>query len=248
MDRIFTPVPFSGDVVPGWDYLLVDDVLTQGGTFAGLANFIGAGQGRVRGIVALTGNPQSARLALSDATLAELRVRRGGAFRDALGYGFGALTESEARYLAEYRSADAIRDRITAAKSKGGSNIDGGGDGSSGSGSFAPLAASPLPRLTAMTYAMRRQSQMTRRLSGANTASAGRPIIHEQCPLKLASSAGNAPVSNLHSRSVARAFFLGDGECAAKTHGASLFARRPSISLVHHFKNSTSRHGFDEIV
>ena len=41
LDRIFAPVDFAGTVEPG-DYLLVDDTLTQGGTFAALASLKGS--------------------------------------------------------------------------------------------------------------------------------------------------------------------------------------------------------------
>jgi hypothetical protein len=86
-----------------------------------LANFRGhieANGGRVIGAVALTGKPYSAKLALSDPQLAELRHKHGELedwWRERFGFGFEALTQSEARYLARSADADTIRDRVAAA-------------------------------------------------------------------------------------------------------------------------------------
>lgn len=117
LDRIFASPEFDGPVIAGRDYLILDDTLTQGGTFAALAGHIEAGGGRVIGAVALTGKQYSARLRPNDATLSALREKHGDLendFRAATGHGFDALTESEARYLTNFKPADAVRDRILA--------------------------------------------------------------------------------------------------------------------------------------
>lgn len=114
LDRIFAPVDFAGAVEPG-DYLLVDDTLTQGGTFAALASHIREGGGNVVGVVALTGKQYSAKIQPSPEILATLRQKHGDLedqFRAATGYGFDALTESEARYLARFEPVERLRDRI----------------------------------------------------------------------------------------------------------------------------------------
>ncbi|QIL80984.1 phosphoribosyltransferase [Diaphorobacter sp. HDW4A] len=114
LDRIFAPVDFAGTVAPG-DYLLVDDTLTQGGTFAALASHIREGGGTVTGVVALTGKQYSAKIQPSSEILSSLRQKHGDLeheFRAATGYGFDALTESEARYLARYEPSQRLRDRI----------------------------------------------------------------------------------------------------------------------------------------
>ena len=111
LDRIFAPVDFAGTVEPG-DYLLVDDTLTQGGTFAALASHIREGGGNVSAVVALTGKQYSAKIQPSPETLASLRQKHGDLedqFRTATGYGFDALTESEARYLARFEPAERLR-------------------------------------------------------------------------------------------------------------------------------------------
>ena len=114
LDRIFAPVDFAGAVEHG-PYLLVDDTLTQGGTFAALASHIREGGGTVAGVIALTGKQYSATIQPSAETLSALRQKHGdleNEFRAATGYGFDALTQSEARYLARYEPADRLRDRI----------------------------------------------------------------------------------------------------------------------------------------
>lgn len=115
LDRIFAPVDFAG-VVEAKPYLLVDDTLTQGGTFAALASHIREGGGTVAGVIALTGKQYSAKIQPTTESLASLRQKHGdleNEFRAATGYGFDALTESEARYLARYEPADRLRDRIS---------------------------------------------------------------------------------------------------------------------------------------
>lgn len=123
LDRLMGSPEFVGQVRRGADYLLVDDTLTQGGTFAALAGFVEDGGGRVIGAVALTGKQYSAKLALSDTLLEQVREKFGDieeAFRAATGHGFDSLTESEARYLVSHDAPDAIRDRVLAQGRSGG--------------------------------------------------------------------------------------------------------------------------------
>lgn len=125
LDRIFASPEFEGEVVAGQEYLILDDTLTQGGTFAALTGHIEAGGGRVIGAVALTGKQYSATLRPAPETLSALRAKHGDLEQDfiaATGHGFDSLTESEARYLAKFKPAQAVRDRILAAR-------DGGSDG-----------------------------------------------------------------------------------------------------------------------
>jgi hypothetical protein len=66
-------------------------------------------------MVSLTGQRRSATLAVTDDTLNALRNTHEGLeswWSNLYGYGFGALTESEARYLLNSPDADTIRDRI----------------------------------------------------------------------------------------------------------------------------------------
>ena len=115
LDRIFAAPEFLGEVIAGRSYLLVDDTLTQGATFAAMDSHIRAGGGKVVGAVALTGKQYSARLQPSTEVLDQLRGKLGDIendFRAATGYGFDALTQSEARYLANFSPVDTLRARI----------------------------------------------------------------------------------------------------------------------------------------
>jgi hypothetical protein len=118
--RLARPPIFDGDVVPGAEYVLVDDFVGQGGTLANLRGFIEARGGSVSAAVTLTGKPYSAKLALQKTQLDELRQKHGDEFekwwQKRFGYTFDCLTQSEARYLARSPDAGTIRNRIAAAE------------------------------------------------------------------------------------------------------------------------------------
>jgi hypothetical protein len=64
---------FDGEVVPGAEYVLVDDFVGQGGTLANLRGFIMSKVGIVVIAVTLSGKPHSAKLTLEKTQLEELR-------------------------------------------------------------------------------------------------------------------------------------------------------------------------------
>jgi transcriptional regulator with XRE-family HTH domain len=111
---------FDGDIVAGAEYVLVDDFVGQGGTLANLRGFIESMGGRVLAAVTLTGKPHSAKLALEETQLEELRQKHGKEFekwwKERFGYTFDCLTQSEARYLTRSPDAETIRNRIAAAE------------------------------------------------------------------------------------------------------------------------------------
>ena len=116
LDRVFSRPEFEGLVEAGRNYILVDDTLTQGGTFAALSDHIHSHGSRVSCIIALSGKQYSAKLELSEQTLAKLRNHLGGmedAFEQATGHRFDRLTESEGRYLANFKPVAEVRDRIS---------------------------------------------------------------------------------------------------------------------------------------
>lgn len=116
--RLARQALFAGEVVEGADYLIVDDFIGQGGTLANFRGHIETGGGNVIAAVALTGKPYSARIAVSEQQLGELRDRHGELedwWRKRFGFGFDALTQSEARYLARTTDADTVRDRVSQA-------------------------------------------------------------------------------------------------------------------------------------
>jgi hypothetical protein len=110
---------FSGAVMAGRRYALVDDFIGQGGTLANLRGHILDSGGVVTGAVTLTGRPYSATLALHSATLEELRRTHGQEIENwwqhNFGYRFDGLTESEARYLLRAEDADTIRGKLAEA-------------------------------------------------------------------------------------------------------------------------------------
>lgn len=115
---------FDGPVMAGAEYWLLDDFVGQGGTFANLRSHIERGGGRVIGMTALTGRAYSAKLTLTSETLEALRAKHGELetwWRREFGFGFEALTESEARYLFRAENADTIRNRLAEATQQGGS-------------------------------------------------------------------------------------------------------------------------------
>lgn len=117
--RLARQAAFDGEVTPGAAYLLVDDFVGQGGTLANLRGHILAGGGRVLAATALTGKPYSAKLALSENQLIELREKHGAIepwWETKFGHRFDCLTQSEARYLARTADADTLRNRIAAAE------------------------------------------------------------------------------------------------------------------------------------
>lgn len=121
--RLAMQAEFEGTVVPGRDYVLVDDFVGMGGTLANLKGHIESNGGKVLAAVSLTGKPYSSKLALSPERLQELRGKHGAELENwwiaHFAHGFDALTESEARYLARTETADTIRDRIAEAEQAG---------------------------------------------------------------------------------------------------------------------------------
>lgn len=117
--RLLKRVIFDGEVVAGRNYLIVDDVITQGGTLTDLKAYIESNGGRVVLVSTLNGKPNSAKLAITKATLGQLRKQAGKEleqwWQEQFGYDFSKLTESEARYLAKQihrHGLDAVRDTL----------------------------------------------------------------------------------------------------------------------------------------
>jgi len=111
---------FEGAVIPGQGYVLVDDFVGMGGTLANMRGYIKAQGGVVIAAVALTGKPYSAKLALDETILHELRKKHGTRletwWQETFSHTFDCLTQSEARYLTRSPDADTIRNRVIAAK------------------------------------------------------------------------------------------------------------------------------------
>ncbi|MEI6210308.1 MAG: JAB domain-containing protein [bacterium] len=128
---------FDGAIESGRDYVLVDDVVTGGGSLSELRRAIEARGGRVVGATTLAAAQFSQKMALSERTRLALESVFGvDSLRDLLksegvyGGEHTALTESEARTLLSAGTADAVRSRIAAARFSDG--------GSTGSGLLPP--------------------------------------------------------------------------------------------------------------
>lgn len=121
--RLAFPPLFDGEVEANEQYMLVDDFVGQGGTLANLKGFVESRGGVAVLAITLTGKPYSAKLVPSSDTLRALRNRHGPALEnwwlETFGFAFDRLTESEGRYLARAEDADAVRDRLLAARQEG---------------------------------------------------------------------------------------------------------------------------------
>lgn len=121
--RLLKRVSFDGVVLSGHHYMIIDDVITQGGTLADLRGFIESKGGKVILASTLNGKPNSAKLPITKATLGQLRKQAGKEieqwWQEQFGYDFSQFTESEARYLAKQihrYGIDAIRDILFASR------------------------------------------------------------------------------------------------------------------------------------
>ena len=125
--RLARQAAFGGNVERGLRYVMVDDLVGQGGTLANLRGWVEKHGGRVVGAVGLTGKAYSAKLNPSEERLHELRERHGPDlekwWKEHFGHPFDCLTHSEARYLAHSPDVDTIRDRLAAAVREGGGPV-----------------------------------------------------------------------------------------------------------------------------
>jgi hypothetical protein len=117
--RLVTPALFTGDVVAGADYLLVDDHVGFGGTLANLRGFIEHNGGHVLGMTTLTETREARQIALRKDVLDVLNTKHGDELRQFWRAEFGhdteCLTNIEAGYLCRVESVTAIKNRMAEA-------------------------------------------------------------------------------------------------------------------------------------
>ena len=116
MERLNNRARFDGLVRTGTAYVLVDDVMTMGGTLAELAHYIQSGGGAVAGVVVLVNAARSGALTPAARVTALLEKRHGNAIREIFQIDASALTAEEAQYLIGFRTVDEIRNRSVAAR------------------------------------------------------------------------------------------------------------------------------------
>lgn len=119
MERMATRPDFEGIVVPGADYVLVDDVTTMGGTLAELGNYIQQRDGNVVGAVVLVNAGRIEEFHPSQSVLSELAFRYETQIEQIFGISINALTGNEANYLIGFRTAVEIRNRLAKARKEG---------------------------------------------------------------------------------------------------------------------------------
>lgn len=116
MERMAARAQFQGQIVPGTKYVLVDDVVSLGGTLAELSNYIQLYGGVVHDVVVLVNAGRSPALVPPKKFVDLIKERFDDEFTDIFGIEPQALTANEAHYLAGFRSADALRNRRAAAE------------------------------------------------------------------------------------------------------------------------------------
>jgi Predicted amidophosphoribosyltransferases len=117
MERLINRPIFDGKVQEGYNYIVLDDVVTQGGTVSSLRRFINEHGAKVVTVSALAFGKESTTIALQQDTCVQILEKLG---RDSLeGFlqeknivrGVEELTESEGKYLLKFRDVEAIRNR-----------------------------------------------------------------------------------------------------------------------------------------
>lgn len=116
MERLVMRPEFEGNVQTGRRYILVDDVVSLGGTLAELSNYIQLGGGVVGGIMVLVNAGRSKTFHPTKAQLKILRERYPHDIKDIFGIEVDALTANEAGYLVGFSSTEQIRNRVIKAK------------------------------------------------------------------------------------------------------------------------------------
>ena len=116
MERMALRPEFAGPVVRGANYVLLDDVVSLGGTLAELAHYIQINGGIVRDIAVIVNAGRNKSLSPDIKTLRTLNERFGNEIIEIFGIDINALTANEAQYLVGFRSSDEIRNRLAKAK------------------------------------------------------------------------------------------------------------------------------------
>lgn len=128
--RLANRPAFDGPVIPGQDYILLDDAAARGGTLGELRHYIERNGGHAVAMYVMGAGQFSANIQMAPKTKLALEQRMGreslrSLLREQGIYGgdHEYLTESEARTLLASENADAARNRILASRHAPGSRI-----------------------------------------------------------------------------------------------------------------------------
>lgn len=116
MERMSTRAAFEGQVISGACYVLVDDVVSLGGTLAELSHYIQCNGGILKDVVVLVNAGRSKALVPPAKPIKLISERFGHEFTEIFGIEPEALTANEAGYLVGFRSIDEIRNRLATAR------------------------------------------------------------------------------------------------------------------------------------
>lgn len=118
IERLINRSQFAGDVKPGKTYIIVDDVITQGGTVSELRSYIENAGGKVACVSTLSFSKFSMVLGIKKETISDIERKFGKdeTKRFIKEFGIGKeiehLTNGEGKYILSFSSLDRIRDRI----------------------------------------------------------------------------------------------------------------------------------------
>lgn len=116
MERMIARSSFEGQVQPGQNYVLVDDVTNMGGTLAELANYIQISGGNVLGTIVLVNAGRSKEFLAPKKHLRLLEDRYSDSIQKLFGIHISAFTANEASYLVGFRTLNEIRNRCAKAE------------------------------------------------------------------------------------------------------------------------------------
>ena len=168
--RLAYPATFTGQIEAGREYILIDDVITSGGSLAALRDYIESQGGHVVNMATFAAAKFSNVIALQPKTALALRQLYGQKqFNEFLaqhgihGGNAAALTEAEGRWFLAAKSLDAAGDRLAAARN--GDSLPGNGTlGRSGRADFASELNPPAPAAPAAPAALS-DEQVQRQMS-----------------------------------------------------------------------------------
>jgi hypothetical protein len=118
MHRLMNNPTFSGNVVNGRDYVIIEDVITSGSTVRALKDYIENKGGRVTLVTSLATAKYSSKLAISQDTISKIKEKFNTKSLNTLLSQYGIadkytdLTNSQGRYLLSFSTIDSIRDSI----------------------------------------------------------------------------------------------------------------------------------------